>query len=105
MQGESVILESLSGFAWGVPFLARLPNAVLVVLATLMRHGPTSVDALGRCSGLGKTEVVQAVRFAAATTLVRETERAGHYELDPTFADDVAVGLQEAGIFRGEVAA
>lgn len=105
VQGESVSLESLSGFAWGVPFLARLPNAVLVVLATLMRHGPTSVDALGRCSGLGKTEIVQAVRFAAAATLVRETERSDHYELDPLFSDDIAVGLQEAGIFRGEAVA
>ncbi|MCR9159382.1 MAG: cation:proton antiporter [Nannocystaceae bacterium] len=105
VHGESVVLETLSGFAWGVPFLARLPNAVLAVLATLMRHGPTSVDALARCSGLGKTEVVQAVRFAAAATLIRETERAGHYEVDPAFSDDVALGLQEAGIFRAGVAA
>ena len=105
VHGEDVILDSLSGFAWGVPFIARLPNAVLIVLATLMRHGPTSVDALSRCSGLAKTEIVQAVRFAAAATLIRETERVGHYALDATFADDIAVGLQEAGIFRGEIAA
>lgn len=105
IQKERVELSTLSGFAWGVPFIARLPPAVLVVLATLVRHGPSNVEALGRCSGLAKTEVVQAVRFAAASTLIRETERTGHYEADPAFVDDVAVGLRDAGLFRSESAA
>lgn len=105
LRGETISLESLSGFTWSVPFIARLPVPVLAVLATLMRHGSGSVESLCRCSGLAKAELVQAVRFAAASTLVRETERTGHYELDPDFADDIAVGLQEAGVFRGEVAA
>ncbi len=105
IDAEKVTLSPLAGFAWGVPFIARLPTAVLVVLATLMRHGSTSTDALGRCSGLAKPEVLQAVRFATSATLIRETERHGHYELDPAFADDVAIGLQEAGVFRGEIVA
>lgn len=104
-KGEQVLLDPLSGFSWGLPFIARLPTAVLIVLATLLRHGATSVDELGRCSGLGKTDVVQAVRFAAAGTLIRETERAGRYELDAAFVDDIATGLREAGVFREEVAA
>jgi hypothetical protein len=37
--------------------------------------------------------------------LIRETERTGHYGLDPAFADDIAVGLQEAGVFHEEAAA
>ena len=105
LQKERVRLEPPSELAWGIPFIAQMPPPVLVVLATLLRHGPSTVDALGRCSGLAKTEIVQAVRFAAATTLIREHDGAGHYELDPLFSDDVASGLQEAGIFSSEVAA
>ncbi len=102
VQGETIALQSLSGFAWSMPFLPRLPTAVLAMLATLLRHGPTNLQTLRRCSGLAKTELVQAIRFAMAATLIREVERTGHYELDPGFCDDVAVGLQEAGAFRAE---
>lgn len=102
--GETVELTALSGLAWGVPFLSRLPPPVLVVLATLLRHGPSGTEALRRCCGLGKTDIVQAVRFAAATTLIRQTERAGVYELDHAFVDDVALGLRDAGILRSEAA-
>ncbi len=105
VRGETIVLEPIYGFSWGVPFVSRLPNAVLVVLATLMRHGATTVGSLGHASGLAKTDLVQAVRFAAASTLIRETERTGHFELDPAFADDIAVGLQEAGVFHPEAAA
>ncbi len=105
VQGETIMLEPIYAFAWGVPFISRLPNAVLVVLATLMRHGPSTVLSLGHASGLAKTDLVQAVRFAMASTLIRETERTGHYELDPSFADDIAVGLQDAGVFHEEIAA
>ena len=105
VRGETIVLEPIYGFSWGVPFISRLPTAVLVVLATLMRHGASTVVSLGHASGLGKTDLVQAVRFAAASTLIRETERTGHFELDPAFSDDIAVGLQEAGVFHGEAAA
>jgi len=105
VRGETIVLDPIYGFSWGVPFISRLPNAVLVVLATLMRHGASTVASLGHASGLANTDLVQAVRFAAASTLIRETERTGHFELDPAFSDDIAVGLQDAGVFHGEAAA
>ncbi len=98
---DTVTLAPLSGLSWSVPFLARLPNAVLAVLATLLRHGPTNVPTLARCTGLPAAVLIQAVRFASAATLVREVERSKHYELDASFVDDVSTALAEAGIFAG----
>ncbi len=99
LRGDHVHLTELGVGGWTVPFLARLPTSVLAVLATLLRHGPTHVQSLARCTGLSETVLIQAVRFAHAATLVREAENTRHYELDPAFADDVAAGLREAGVF------